>query len=463
MSANWASRRVACFTAVCTAVLAGTLAAEEKKVAPAAAQVAAPAKSKPAESSGGLLSWLLGIDDKAAEPKPANFPGATHEKFKAVKVSGKEVTGTLQTLCTDNTGRVLAIVGKGRYDEGNGWGGLGKKSPTQSEIQVFDSNGKFEFSWVVEFKASAIGVGSNGDIFVAGDGMVAKCKSDGKIVAQTEAPHLAKMMSDKGKLRTLAEQRKKQTIDSYANMLKQFEKQAEARKLKSKDKTKAEDEEPAFGGNEQMLKTYRQMVDQATKKTIEKYMEEIGGQIKSVNSVAASDKEVFLTCGEAKGYGYTVWRMNYDLTDAKAVKEGLSGCCGQMDVQCCKDQLVIAENTRHRVGVYDRDGKQKRTFGSNSREGEGAGFGGCCNPMNTRPCANGDILTAESEGFIKRFDAQGNYVGLIAHTPLSGGCKNVAVAATPDLSKIYFCDQPGSQILILAKKSDKPAVAARAN
>ena len=142
---------------------------------------------------------------------------------------------------------------------------------------------------------------------------------------------------------------------------------------------------------------------------------------------------------------------------AKETMKGLSGCCGQMDVQCCDGNLVVAENTKHRVAVYDRDGKLVRAFGRNDREGKGDGFGSCCNPMNTRPVANGEIYTAESEGFIKRFDKTGKFLGLVAEAKLTGGCKNVAVAASKDGTRVYFCDLPGSRILYLAKKPTQVA------
>ena len=50
--------------------------------------------------------------------------------------------------------------------------------------------------------------------------------------------------------------------------------------------------------------------------------------------------------------------------------------------------------------------------------------------MNVRVGTNGDIFTAESEGLIKRYSAKGEFLGLVANAPLTGGCKNVAVAVT---------------------------------
>jgi hypothetical protein len=67
------------------------------------------------------------------------------------------------------------------------------------------------------------------------------------------------------------------------------------------------------------------------------------------------------------------------------------------------------------------------------------------------------VYTAESEGYVKEFAPNGDFVKLVAHAKVEGGCKNVAVAATPDGKTIYFCDQPGSQIIVLALKSTAKA------
>ena len=73
--------------------------------------------------------------------------------------------------------------------------------------------------------------------------------------------------------------------------------------------------------------------------------------------------------------------------------------------------------------------------------------------MNVRIVSGGTVYTAESEGFVKEFSPKGEFVKLVAHATVTGGCKNVAVAATPDGKTVYFCDQPGSQIIILTLKT----------
>jgi hypothetical protein len=44
---------------------------------------------------------------------------------------------------------------------------------------------------------------------------------------------------------------------------------------------------------------------------------------------------------------------------------------------------------------------------------------------------------------------------MLGAVKISGGCKNVAVAANKEGTRVYFCDQPGSKVLILAPKAEK--------
>lgn len=74
--------------------------------------------------------------------------------------------------------------------------------------------------------------------------------------------------------------------------------------------------------------------------------------------------------------------------------------------------------------------------------------------MNLRASTKGDIFTSESEGYIKRFSAKGEFMGVVGKVAIGGGCKNVAIAMSPNEEKVYFCDQPGSKIFILVKKSN---------
>jgi len=109
-----------------------------------------------------------------------------------------------------------------------------------------------------------------------------------------------------------------------------------------------------------------------------------------------------------------------------------------MDVQTAGDKVIVAENTRFRVGIYDRDGKAISHFGSRDRNAE-EGFGSCCNPMNVRCCNGGDILAAESSiGNLKRFSQDGKLVQLVGKAKIGAGCKHVAVAWDSARDRYYM-------------------------
>ena len=204
------------------------------------------------------------------------------------------------------------------------------------------------------------------------------------------------------------------------------------------------------------LKQIDRQIEQLSPKeqTLEQAMAAVTERVKRINAIAASDREVFITCSQTKGYGYGVWRTDLDFTNPKCIVTGLSGCCGQMDVCCHDGDLWVAENSRHRVVRYDREGKRLAAFGKRDRDGEGGSFGGCCNPMNLCFDKQGDLLVSESNGQVKRFTTKGEFVELAGVAQVQPGCKNSAVKASPDGGQIYYIDVQKSQILILDRDKE---------
>jgi sugar lactone lactonase YvrE len=170
-----------------------------------------------------------------------------------------------------------------------------------------------------------------------------------------------------------------------------------------------------------------------------------------ITGIAVSARDVFVAASARTGTGYEVWRMGLDLGAGQCILAGQRGCCGQFDIQARGDELVVADNTRHRVSRYDRDGKELGGFGKSSRDG-GEGFGGCCNPMNTCIGANGEIYTAESEGIIKCFSADGKKIATVGTVELAGGCKHVAIEVSKDGERIYVADITGGAIAVMHRQ-----------
>ena len=375
---------------------------------------------------------------------------ATHEQIAEVKVTGSN-GHALQTLCLDKDGRVLGVVAPPR-----GYGAPMKNA--SAEVHVFSPEGKPVTKWKVPFHAHAINAGPDGTVYVAGDAKVARFDKDGKTLGEpVELPHVAELLKDKDALRAKAETRlkkeKEQNEASMRQIKKQFEdKIAELEKKKEADLTKTEKRQ--LDQYKAILKSYAENDSYYAKRTVDSVLADMTGRLRIINGIAIGDSDVFVACGETEGWGYAVWRMDRDLKNPKKVLAEIGGCCGQMDIQVQGKDLLVAENTKHQFAKYDRDGKKLGGFGKRGTDTDPAGFGGCCNPMNVRGCC-GDVLTAESEGVVRRFGADGKFQGVVGTVKIAGGCKNVAVEANADGSKVYFCDQPGSRFFILAKKAEK--------
>lgn len=412
------------------------------------------------------FSLVLGLsvmaDEKTPDVKPKESTKAekakldpkevpTHEKTKEIVIK-QDGNYSLQTLCTDLDGRVLAVVAPSRYFTAPGKG-------VTSEVHTYTADGKKVSGWKIPFHVHSINVGPDGTVYVAGDGKVAKFSKDGKELGQLELPHIAELVKDKEKIKKEAAAELEEQQKQFADAKKQFTTQ-----LEKLEKKKAEDltatEKKQLEQFKLILKSYEESEKFYKSRTVESVVAETMNRMKIINGIAVSEKDVFVVCGVSKGYGYAVWRMTHDFKEPKQVnKDQVVGCCGQMDIQVSGTDYLLAENTNHKFARYDRDGKLLGTKVGKSaqviagKECPADCFGGCCNPMNVRVGTNGDVFTAESEGLIKRYSAKGEFLGLVAKSPLTGGCKNVAVAVSKDANTVFFCDQPGSKILILTKKT----------
>lgn len=416
--------------AVTSAVIAVSVYADDKKSIPALPLV-------PAQKATSDLA------KKSDATKELSTP--THDTLAEIKVKAKHSGNSLQTLCADAKGNIHAIVAPPRYGEA-------PKSKVVSEVQVFDQNGKAVRQWDVPFMAQSIAVGPNGQVFVAGDAHVATFEADGKLIKDLELPHISKMSGNVEELKKGAEAQLKQEMQSFEQSTKSIK--------DMKTKLEAKKEEDRTARDKQMIKQYEQILQSYAEsekfykqRTVDQVVKETLTRLRYINAVAVTEKDIFIVCGETKGWGYAVWRMNHQFEEPKQVISNLGGCCGQMDICCEGDNLLVAENTLKKFGRYSRDGKSLGKWGK-AGDKDVSGFGGCCNPMNLRASSKGDIFTSESEGFVKRFSAAGDFLGVVGKVNISGGCKNVAIAASPDDERIFFCDQPGGRIFILAKKKD---------
>lgn len=184
---------------------------------------------------------------------------------------------------------------------------------------------------------------------------------------------------------------------------------------------------------------------------------------KAVASGICADKDhVFLALGMGNSTRATedFFRFKRDLTEPKMIIERQFGCCSHIDLRVANGELLIAENSRHRVNRFDFDGKPLGTWGRRERE-KLEGFTACCNPCNFDLGPAGVLYTAESGvGRVKKFTPDGKFLGLVGYvdtTKFDGGSQLAAqscyipMEVNADASRIYVMDVRAHIIRVLAK------------
>jgi hypothetical protein len=358
----------------------------------------------------------------------------THKQTLIINVNTEGLDKTpLHSFCLNGEGRILAACGDG-----------------PGEIRIFTGDGEYVESWEVSVRPEAINVGSDGNVYVAGNGKLIRLDAKGKILHEAESPHTAELLASKDALRKEIVDQSKQMAEQFGEQIKQYDKQIAELEEKIAEKKEA-GEEPTRSDDRrlksftQMKKQYEQMAEQFGAK--EYTEEELDEKVKAsmdyklkVASISETDGKVYIACSAAAGYGFNVWQLEEDFANGKVVVSELRGCCGQMDVQAGEAGIVVAENSRHRVCCYDESGELAASWGKQSRTGL-EGFGSCCNPMNVAFGADGSIYTAESElGRVKRFSPDGKLLDLVGKVDIVPGCKKVAIAVDKTGDNIYMLD-----------------------
>lgn len=367
-------------------------------------------------------------------------PEGTHEQIAVIEVGSKLILGMrINTFCMDKTGNLLAACGSG-----------------PGQIRVFNPDGQLLETWNVRIAPDAINVDQDGTIYVAGSGKLLKLDNKGKILMTKEAPHAKAVKENNVKLREQVVQQMKARSSTVVNMVPRLEKMI--KQIKDKSKTPTEQDKKRILTYERILERYKKM-EHTVKKVKEPTDQEVDAQVAvmskrklRVSSISANENEIFIACSAIKGYGYEVWRTDKNFDNPTVIVKGLRGCCGQMDVQCSNDGIFVAENSRHRVNHYDRNGKLIKYWGKRDRNGV-EGFGSCCNPMNVAVGRAGEVYTAESNlGYIKRYSADGKYLDFVGKVKLVPGCKNVSIMVSPDGDRVYMMDLTRNHIIVMARK-----------
>ncbi len=325
-------------------------------------------------------------------------------------------------------------------------------------IVVYHPDGTRDREIKLTFIPQAINFSPDGALFVAGSGKMAKLNQAGEILATIEAPNIGnkeEMMRD---LKKAQEKQMETILASYKTQQERIA--AQIAKLEEAPEEETEKQQAKRERRLKMLRNQQEqfdtMIDSFKSGLVAQADDDSMGRLQRSTAIAVTKQDVFVSLPETAGYGYSIWRLDHDLENPTVVIKGVGGCCGQLDIQCDEEHLLVAENTKFQVGVYDRDGKRLHGFGQRA-SGNDDGFGSCCNPMNVR-YVNGEILTAESSiGDIKRYSPQGKLLGYIGRASVGGGCKHVAIGVDTSRNWHFMMVQDTSSVAVLVPKEDAPA------
>ncbi len=427
----------------------------------------------------GLVLVLLSPTIQAAEEQTNIDEEATHAQTRTIDIhQGKEDAHRVNAFCLNPKGEILAACGNG-----------------PGEIRVLNEQGELLNSWPISVKPEAINSTADGTILAGGEGKLFHFSADGKLLIEVDAPHAESLRNNTETIRKEAiayiEQLKNQNsggnlkmrIASYERMIEQLEKKGETEELSEQENQILKALPNALEVTKTQLAEQEEQESKKEQNGEEKVEdkgpseEAIAAQVDSmikdkmrIASISTDGESIYVATRALTGYGFAIWKMNQSMAEGVEIVTGLSGCCGQMDVQACKNGLYVAENSRKRVVCYDSAGKELKQWGKSDRTGID-GFTSCCNPMNV--CFNkaGDVFTAESNtGRIKRFSADGEFMNFVGDVKLVPGCKNVSIAVTPDHSKVYMLDLTRNHIVVMEqrpegsiKKVDRKEMTSRSN
>ncbi|MFK8113043.1 MAG: hypothetical protein AB8B91_12625 [Rubripirellula sp.] len=414
----------------------------------------------------GLLIGGLSLtaESRAAEKDQLQAP--THRQVRLIepKVNGK--TLKLHTIATTADGHLLAAVGGQSMQYLMNAGGYETKVIQEPAlVLMLDSEGKILTKWKLDLTPSALAVSPDGSIYVGGSGKIAKLGPDGSLLKTIDSPHVGDINHLREKTAESLRKSQSRMSEVYESQMKTLRERVET--IEEKDEGERSRLETA---QLNAFQTQLEMFEKLAGKQGEEEQQEVEDtqldaavlRSMSITSLAASDEDVFVCATDPRSRGYSIWRTSADLESGsdETIMEGLRGCCGQMDIQCCDQGLLVSENTKFSVGIYDRNGRAQGKFGSRDRTSR-AGFGSCCNPMNSLSMSDGTVLTAESSiGHIKRFDANGKLVAYIGKASIGGGCKHCALGYDAKNDLYYMMYEDKNAICVLASNENTPVTLA---
>lgn len=411
------------------------------------------ASETPDEETLKLIKEFEKEQAEASKSLQKQAASAPYQPDKTIALKSGE--GQILGFCVLPNGELAAISGAGeRYGQSLGeavinlFGGAAKAATNR--VQWLDASGAVLRSADLKFKPKAINAAADGSVVVVGEGKILRFDGEGKQTAEVESPHMQVAISDREKFAQEMMERHAEEVASSQEQVEQLIAAVKEIEAKPEDE-RSKQEQRQLKQTKQIVGIYEQTLKAKQAQTRDQVVEQALARMKELHRVAVSDKYVYVVANEATGYGFCVWRMTPDFNEPRKIASKLSGCCGQMDIQIAGDGVAIAENSRHRVLMIDAEGKTVTSFGKSNRADITKGFGGCCNPMNTCLDSAGCLLTSESNGLVKKYSLEGEFISIAGVAKVTEGCKNSSIGISPKGDRLYYFDVEKGCILVLAK------------
>ena len=233
-----------------------------------------------------------------------------------------------------------------------------KRIDSASFVQRYSADEQLLAEYPVDFKPTAINLIPGKDEFVvAGEGWLVRMTLAGEVIKKSRTPNIG----DYEEFKVKALEGAKEDLKQYAQQFEIQKKQAEETIEELEKKPEADrnaNDKAQIEAQKSMLKMFDEQIGQIEQMFGVTDPEQAVRDRLTITGIAAADSDLFISIRKLKGHGYQVWRTNFDFEQGEKVVDDLGGCCGQLDIQASGDKLLIAENGKFRVGIYDRDGDQ---------------------------------------------------------------------------------------------------------
>ncbi len=397
-------------------------------------------------------------EDTSAESDTSDEITATHHQTDIIKVHVDDLPKTsLHTFCLTATGEILAACGDG----------------SSGDVRRFSATGDLIESWELPYSPEAINVGSEGHVYVAGDGKLSRYSIGGDLIGEGEHPFgdPTEEMLEKVRKQVIASHKQQltwmsQQLEELGASVEKFEAKVKAEKEAnsvSDEDLETTEEEPSEDSEEQ------------TKQETAVAIYETLADDPDVQTFTSGDYDYIIIGGTAM----IVPEATDEKTQYEAVLEHLVSqrdsykqmIESQGEEELTEEQIQekIKSSLKYKMkvaSISEADGEVFLATGSQ----QGYGFSvwktnryfeapemivkqlsGCCGQMDVQACCDGIYVAENSRHKVRRYDRTGEEVcnwGSGSREGLRGfgGCCNpMNVAFGPDQT-VYTAESETGRI-----------------